>query len=375
MKVIHLVSNRVWGGGERYVLDLALTQMKSGFRVKVFTRGFPAVDVPMAAAGLQLGKLPLRGELDFISPLRLAKEMMEGDERQIIVHSHNFKDAVIAVRARKIAMTFGSAKGRDIRIVCTRHLAKRGKTGIFSRELYNGLDAIIFISELTKNEFLSSSPKIDPGKIHVIPNSIIPTPRDAGCFPNAHSDKDHHNDDDVIRLLYLGRISPEKGLETLLEAMSCLKDINVELAICGSGDDEYAGGLKEMCATLGLEEKVRWLGHQSDVYGYIRSSDIGVVPSKCREAFGLVLLEFMSQGVPVISTDSGAQREIITDGREGLLVPPERPDALAEAIRVLATEPAKRREMGQTALLRYESSFSYQRFFSAITKLYRALLR
>ena len=122
MNIIHLVSNKVWGGGERYVLDLCRYMSAQGHSVAVVSRGIGAVDAPFRAAGFTPGRLPLGGLFDFISPVRLAR-VLDRVEAPAVVHVHNFKDARTALRARRLM-----ADGSKVRVVITRHLVRPAKT-------------------------------------------------------------------------------------------------------------------------------------------------------------------------------------------------------------------------------------------------------
>lgn len=356
MKIIQLVSNKCWGGGERYALDLSRTLAADGVEVEVLTKGIEAVDTPFREAGLTLGRLPLGGEFDILSPIMLSRKLRRDPARRIVVHVHNFKDASTAIKARSLC----GGSDKDIRIVCTRHLAKAGKCSPRSKAIFAGIDALVFISEYTRREFLSSAPEIDPGKLHTVYNSIIPP---AGQAAAGKSDSE-------ITLICLGRLVADKGVDILIRALGLLKDLPVRLRIGGVGVAPYVKTLKDEAWRAGVTDRVEWLGHLDDVYPEIRKADIGVMPSRWGEPFGLVLLEFMSQGLPVITTGNGAQPEIVADGREGFIVAPDNPQAMADAIRRLAADATLRRTMGEAARTRYLSEFGYDRFYRAIRAVY-----
>ena len=359
MKVIHLVCARTWGGGERYALDLCRSLATAGEDVTVISRGAEVVDTPFHNAGIPTRRLPLGGEFDIFSPLRLSTWLRHVPDRNVVIHVHNFKDASTAIKARALC----GAKDKNIRIVCTRHLAKPGKRTGRARRIYDGIDALIFVSEFAKRTFLSGNPEIDLSKVYVVHNSIIP-PAEA---PEAGADKNP----DEISLLYLGRISEEKGIDTLIRAVGLLGDLPLKLRLGGVGLGPYVKQMKGEVWRAGITDRVEWLGHLDDVYPEIRRADIGVVPSRWGEPFGLVLLEFMSQGVPVVTTCNGAQPEIIADGSEGFLVEPDDPRAMADAIRRLAEDAALRREAGKRAKATFEDRFTYPGFLSKIRSIYR----
>lgn len=355
MNIIHLVSNKVWGGGEQYVLDLCRRLDADGHSVAVITRGIEAVDAPFRKAGFTPGHLPLGGVFDFISSSRLSR-VLDNMSEPVVVHVHNFKDADTAVRARRLM-----ADPKKVRIVMTRHLAKAAKTGRYAEELYGALDALIFVSETAKKEFMSSSPVIDPSKVHVIYNAIVPSPETSAGECRREAGK--------VVLLYAGRISPEKGLEVLVRTMALLPE-SICLLVAGQGRSRDVVPLMELARALGVDGRIEWLGHVDGIAALMSTADIGVVPTTAKEAFGLTVLEFMSQGVPVVATCNGGPAEIISDGVDGMLVPPSDPDALANAIAMLAAEPELRKRMGAKAAETADVRFSYDNFYRQIIDVY-----
>ena len=375
MKTIEIVASRTWGGGERYVLDLARTLKNEGEEVEIITKGEKPTDEPFKNAGLSVSRLPLGGEFDIITPILLSRRLRRDPSRRILIHVHNFRMASLAVKARALA---GNC-GKEICILCTRHLVKTGKRSARATGIYSGLDGIIFVSELARREFLSGNPEVNPEKLHVVHNSIIP-PRDNFISLNppavnsAESTPEPRNSNEVT-LLFIGRISEEKGLETLIRALGRLRDLPLRLRIAGVGKGPYVSRLKGEVWRANVTDRVEWLGHCDDVYEEIRRADIGVAPSTARESFGLVLLEFMSQGVPVITTDHGAQPEVITSGEDGLLVPPDNTDALAKAIRTLAESADLRRRIGEKGLETFHSRFAYPRFIRELKGVAASLFK
>lgn len=362
MNIVHLVSNKVWGGGERYALDLCCEALAQGHRVMAYTRRIEAVMQPFIAAGIATATLPLRGAFDIVTPLKLSKaldRLCAADSAEpTIVHVHNFKDAGSAISARRL-MTHPER----VKIVCTRHLVKPAKTTRSATERYRALDAIIFVSQLAKEAFMKSNPDVDTAKIHVVPNSIrLPHP----IAPMTRGD-----DTGGVNLLYVGRIHPEKGLDTLVRALDRLRDISdLSLRVCGTGSSRDVMPVVRLARGLDVDKRIAWLGHVDDVYAEMRRADIGILPSVAPESSGLVLLEYMMHSLPAVTTDSGAQKEIITDGDTGRIVAAGDDSALADALRQLITDAELRREMGARAYATFAKRYAYDKFFAAIMQIY-----
>ncbi|MCM1067887.1 MAG: glycosyltransferase family 4 protein [Muribaculaceae bacterium] len=356
LNVVQLVSNPVWGGGEQYVLDLCKALRDAGHSVAVVTRGKQAVDSRFRAEGFTPGKLPLRGRLDIFSPIVLAR-VLNRMEAPVVLHVHNFKDADTAVRARRLMQNPGK-----VRVVLTRHLVKAAGTSRYHKELYAAIDAMIFVSETARREFLSSRPAVDASRLHVVPNSVSVRRAEPLQVPAGER-----------RIVYVGRIAAEKGIDVLIKAFAKLSDIaGLRLVIAGTGRGRDVMPLMELARRLGVDSRLDWAGQVADVAPLMASAEIGVLPSVGKEAFGLVVAEFMAQGVPVVATGHGACAEIITDGVDGLLVPPSDVDALADAIRRLASDSELRDRLGRAGALTVATRFAYDCFYRSIESIYNS---
>lgn len=356
MNIIHLVSNKCWGGGERYVLDLARASVDAGHSVAVITRGIPEVDAPFNDAAIPLASLPLRGWWDIYSSLQLARifNRMGGDT---MVHVHNFKDAGTALTARRLSRNPAATK-----IVVTRHLARPAKTDRISTDRYSRVDAIVFVSETARRIFLSSGPEVDPAKLHVIRNAVRELPEP--ITPEEHEQPE---------ILYLGRIAGEKGLDVLISALGTMLHRDWHLTVAGTGPSTEVMPLVHMARGNGVDARTQWCGSVADIAPVLAKADIVVVPSKAPEAFGLVILEAMAAGRAVIASDSGAQSEIIADGRSGLIFRNGDPADLAEKIAILLDDKDKRNRIASVAAQAVRDEFAYPDFFKQIENLYSEL--
>lgn len=163
-------------------------------------------------------------------------------------------------------------------------------------------------------------------------------------------------------ILFVGRIEPLKGVDTLLEAIALIRERepalcqNLVIAIIGGdpNDSNDAGSemarLQDMRAALGLHQLVSFLGakDQDRLRYYYNAADALVMPSDY-ESFGMVALEAMACGTPVIASEVGGLAYLIRDGQSGYHVPVREPGALAERIMCLLQNPSKRADMGRVA--------------------------
>jgi glycosyltransferase involved in cell wall biosynthesis len=175
-------------------------------------------------------------------------------------------------------------------------------------------------------------------------------------------------------LLFAGRIASNKGLVPLVEALARIAPSERSPLVLMGRDWGYRQEVMDAAARVGVSDRLVWLDHVDDPAVYravFRRASAFVLPSEY-EAFGLVLLEAMSVGLPVIATAVGGVPEVLEGGRAGRLVKPGDPDALAEAIRAVASDPKRTQELVRAASERVEL-FSWDRAVSALRELYGSL--
>lgn len=356
--LIHILTGNRWGGVERYALDICRHFIDKGWNVAAVTRDAKAVDTLFENEGVRLLHAPFGGMLDFSSARILAKIIKESPENSVTLHAHGFRNAFTALLARKLA-------GRkDVKVVATRHKVARGLDSWIFRRIYRNLDAIICVSQLAADRFLSTwhsrALPFPRERLHIIHNSLNtpvapPAPREAKGPAIA---------------MFHGPLIPGKGVETLIDAMSLLQGVKIRLRIVGNGTPDYVDRLRRRAITRGVMDKIDWHKYSASPMDLIRDADFGVLPSHTEEAFGLSNIEYMACGRPQVCSSNGAQPEYITDGREGFLVTPGNANHLAEAMRKLATDPELRARMGERAFATFSSRLSWPHFVSRLTPLY-----
>lgn len=156
-------------------------------------------------------------------------------------------------------------------------------------------------------------------------------------------------DRDSIKIIHIGRFDPAKNHELLIDAIAIvLKNVrNLKVQLVGEG--EYRARLMKKAIKSNLGNHVDFLGVRKDTRELLADSDIFVL-SSIAEGFGLVLVEAMALGLPIVSTDVGAVKEVVRDGVNGILVEPNSPRALANAMETLIKDKEKRKQMGQAGI-------------------------
>jgi glycosyltransferase involved in cell wall biosynthesis len=212
---------------------------------------------------------------------------------------------------------------------------------------------------------------VAPERLHVIPNgadlpAATPRPLDA---PDRY-------------LLYFGALQPWQGLDTALRALARLSDLDdLHLVVCASVHRRKAKPYRKLAARLEVADRVHWrfalpehelapwrehaLASLAPLRDCARNVAQGCAPLK--------VLESMASGVPVLASDLPVVRELMDDGRQGLLVPPDRPGELARAVRALLDFPERSAAMGAAGRARVEERFTWSAALAALDDLYAVL--
>lgn len=212
---------------------------------------------------------------------------------------------------------------------------------IAKRREYRRADAVIAVSEALGAEIVQQL-RVEPSRVHVIYNpvlnrsQVIPTPSDSELRPGRRP-----------QVLAAGRLVPEKGFDVLLEAMAMFPiPERPELVILGEGPERER--LEALAARLGLAD-LQLPGFVDDPEAWMSTSDVFVLASRFEGLPG-VLIQAMACGCAVVATDCPTgPSEIVTDGRDGVLVPVADAEAMFEAIRSLIDRPDLRSRLGSAA--------------------------
>jgi D-inositol-3-phosphate glycosyltransferase len=185
-------------------------------------------------------------------------------------------------------------------------------------------------------------------------------------------------------VLYVGRIEPLKGVDTLIEAMHCLrwKELEpVHLAIIGGEPSASPremsaemARLQKLCDDLCVGQTVVFLGKrdQDKLPYYYSAAELVVMPSHY-ESFGMVALEAMACGTPVIASEVGGLAYLVRDGETGFTIPDQEPETLCEKISWLLNDHDLHMTMGQRAV-EYAQDYAWEKVASQIVDVYRGLV-
>jgi glycosyltransferase involved in cell wall biosynthesis len=164
-------------------------------------------------------------------------------------------------------------------------------------------------------------------------------------------------------ILFIGGTVEYKGLDILLEAAGFIfrKYSDFKIIIIGE-EDKRKEKLVKLAQKLGIDSKLEWKGlvYPADIPTYFRKTSILAIPSRL-ELFGIVALESMASGVPIVASNAGGLPEVVINGENGLIVERENPQKLAEAIMYLFDNPIEAEEMGKKGRKRVEENFTWEK--------------
>ena len=191
--------------------------------------------------------------------------------------------------------------------------------------------------------------RVSERKCHVFYNSLADPLEDLDIRQDAKKQN---------RFICVGRLHPTKGQDVVIRAIALLKQVLPNAYVEFIGDGPCKPFYMQLARELGVEDRCIFVGavNHHEVFTGMASSIATIVPSRS-EAFGLVNIESMAVGTPVIASGVGGIVEIIRDGVDGFLVPPENPGALAEKVEMLLSDPELRQTLGTNARERFLTQF------------------
>jgi len=232
----------------------------------------------------------------------------------------------------------------------------------FLKRYFNRLHACIAVSAPAR-DFIA---RYFDGDYRIVPNGI-----DCSRFNPNLAPIDSVRVPGRTTILFVGRLESRKGLPTLLEAFGRLRQhrSNVQLVVVGDGPMRW--GYERQVEALGIPD-VQFCGHVTNelLPRYYASSDIFCAPANGGESFGIVLLEAMASGVPVVASAIPGFSQVVDGGETGLLVTPREASEWAQALEALVDDPAGRRAMGEAGM-RKAQRYDWERVVDTVLDVYR----
>jgi glycosyltransferase involved in cell wall biosynthesis len=268
---------------------------------------------------------------------------------------------------------------RNVPLVLTQHIASnRPKKDLFHRWVYGRLNLMLAITPQVRDCAWKALP-ISQEKISVLPYGIDADNLLARRGDPVQTRRSLNLPEDALVIGLVGRLDPPKGQAVLLKAFAtlCHQNLQLYLLLVG-GTDQHSRGydhyLENLARELGIAERVRFTGFQADTAPFHACLDLFVLASD-EETFGLVLLEAMAQGKPIIATNAGGVTGIIQDGVNGLLIAPRDELALAQALTRMIEDENLRRRLAEAGAKSVREKYTLSRHLGRLEKHFTELIQ
>ncbi len=359
------------GGVPEHIFHLSQQLRKRGHEVKILTSNFGGKTVetlkfcPNEEYVNRIGQaLLIRSNKSFARlpigwrPMNQVKQFFE-KEKFDVIHIHGSLVPTLPIIAIR------QSKSVNVMTIHSFHPKSKGYMLFrpFLMPYLRKLDGLIAVSTDARD----ASIRFFPGKYKVIPNAIDTSLFNPSVLPlNQYQDS-------RPKILFLGRFEPRKGLKYLIKALPYIKNEipNVLLIVVGTGLWGYA--YKEYI-TKEVENNIHFAGLvYEERPAYYATCNAFCAPSIGNESFGIILLEAMATGKPVVASDIPGYRTVVEDGKHGYLVPPRATEEIAQAIIKVLHNPQLAKRMGEEGRRR-ALEFSWDKIAQQVESYYLTLL-
>ncbi len=360
LRILHCLPLLGPGGTERFATELAALQAQHGHRTALCIVNGSIMDTTRVPDGVERFAFEYDGSLrDPGGMTRFARGIrrLASTWKPDVVHSHlwpacRFATQALGPRTRHVWHIHDSrewllspnARGRFLR-AWTRRLVRRHRPAMLavSRES----------AEATRNGLA-----IPRRAIRVVPTAI-----DLRRFASAPC-----GTPGAPHIVCCSHFVPGKGQDVLVKALGSLRDAGVAFRATLAGGGSLLETVRAETIRLGLEEHIDFPGCIEDVADLLRTADVFVLPSVAKEGMPISILEAMAAELPVVATDVGGLRRLVSPNRTGLLCEPGSADGLASALRTLVESPETRASMGRAGRARVESRHDLARIAAYIER-------
>jgi glycosyltransferase involved in cell wall biosynthesis len=347
LRIVHVTSAGSYTyGAVMSMMTLAKAQIAAGDDVQFETWKGRNFGAELRGLGFRAHEVKVRTKIDLLAILQMRRWFRE--QKFDIVHTHLSTSSINGCLAAKFA---------GIPSVATVH-------GMSSKWSFIFADHMIGVSQGVCDHLVAQG--VPSAKTTAVYNGVDVPP---GVMSKQEAREAFNLPTDATVFGTVARLTPMKGIDTGLEAFKILsgKVPNSHYVLVGSGDGEPT--YRQWVADSNLQDRVHFLGYQSNVFNPLAAMDIFLFPS-LKEAMGISVVEALAMGLPVVSTNVGGLPEVITQ-EVGSLVKPNDSRAMAEQALNALTQPS----LGPAAKLRAETQFSVEAMRLGTSEVYRALIR
>jgi glycosyltransferase involved in cell wall biosynthesis len=361
LALLHTESSLGWGGQEIRVLTEARGVAARGHEVLLAAPPESRIYAEASRFGVDVAALPIgKKRPEGVAALRTLLR----ERRFDVANTHSSTDSWLTSLACRLASTPPA-------IVRTRHISAPVPRNFATRWLYRTAAAkIVTTGERLRGQVVEET-GVPPERVVSIPTGI-----DLGRFSPGERR-------DARAALSLSQKAPLvgivatlrswKGHRYLIEALASLPGDATQLVIVGDGPQREA--LETLVAERRLRSRVRFAGNQVDVVPWMRALDVFCLPSYANEGVPQALMQAMACGCAVVTTPVGSITEIVEDGVTGLIVPPENPQRLAQALQELLGDETRRQSLGARAHALARERFGEERMVDRMIEVFNSVAR
>jgi glycosyltransferase involved in cell wall biosynthesis len=357
LTILHTEASPGWGGQEIRILNEAAVFAKRGFRILIACQPDTPLGREAQRRGIDVRPVAMRGALDVRACWHLRRLMRT--ERVDLVHTHSSIDAWLAGYA---------AKSLHLPVVRSRHVSipvKRRRNFV-----YNSLcDRIISSGEAIREVLVAAG--VEAEKIVAIPAGVD-TAQFHPAVSGAAVRREYGLEGPVIGTVAMFRHA--KGHQVLLQAMPDILKSEPRAAFLWVGDGVGREVLQQEVAEAGVRDKVHMIGFREDIPACLAAMDVVVMPSLRSDGVPQVAIQALAMRKPVVASAVGGIPEVIQHQRTGMLVPPNDPQALAEAVVQLLRHPQSAAAWAQAGGELIDTHYGVEQMIDRTAAVYTAVL-
>ncbi|HEB71325.1 MAG TPA: glycosyltransferase family 1 protein [Nitrospirae bacterium] len=369
--IAHLIATNFYGGPEKQIVEHIKRVDREKYNlilISYIDNGASNEIIQKAEnEGIRYRTVPMSAPWDIRAQWKLSKILRE--ENIDLLCAHGYKATVMGwwVKFRLGIPVIGFSRG---------YTAEDKKVAFYEwldRCALRRLSGVICVSEGQRRRLKTYG--ITPKRSWVAHNSIsvdAMKKKQNGALRNSVFKRLGVSENEKM-IVAAGRLSPEKGHKYLVDAVHKMRESSFEVSIVVCGEGVCESDLKRRARKLGVYDKFRFVGFRRDINDIFNAMDLLVLPS-LTEGLPNVVLEAFACKKPVVATDVGGVPEVVEDGVNGFLVPPERPDLMAEAMAKILGSADEARRMGEAGYDTVKSNFNFQNQAKKLEKIYEEVL-